>query len=112
MNELSYALSPEKSSGLSVPTEREKPRPCGFVDADQPDVGDAFVDGFSVVNDPDRVRYRLGFMPDSYGAYPNVSCIEYLDFMRGPTDCLARTGLARFGGSPTLPTWSTCWTNP
>lgn len=47
---------------------------------DEPDLGDAFVDGFSCTNDPDRVRKRLGFMPDAYGAYHNVSCIEYLDF--------------------------------
>lgn len=47
---------------------------------DEPDVGDAYVCGFSCTNDPDRVRHRLGFMPDAYGAYPNVSCIEYLDF--------------------------------
>ena len=47
---------------------------------DEPDVRDAFVDGFSVVNDPDRVRSRLGFMPDTYGTYPNVNTLEYLDF--------------------------------
>ncbi len=47
---------------------------------DLPTYGDAFVDGFSVVNDPDRVRKRLGFMPDYFGTYPNVNCHEYLDF--------------------------------
>ena len=47
---------------------------------DLPTYGDALVDGFSVVNDPDRVRRRLGFMPDSFGTYPNVNCYEYLDF--------------------------------
>jgi ABC-2 type transport system ATP-binding protein len=47
---------------------------------DLPNGGDAFVDGFSVVNDPDRVRRRLGFMPDSFGTYPNVNVAEYLDF--------------------------------
>lgn len=47
---------------------------------DIPTYGDAYVDGFSVVNDPDRVRRRLGFMPDAYGAYTNVNCAEYLDF--------------------------------
>ena len=36
---------------------------------DVPTRGDAFVDGFSVVNDPDRVRRRLGFMPDYFGTY-------------------------------------------
>jgi ABC-2 type transport system ATP-binding protein len=47
---------------------------------DEPTQGDAFVDGFSVVDDPDRVRRRIGFMPDYFGTYPNVSVREYLDF--------------------------------
>jgi ABC-2 type transport system ATP-binding protein len=47
---------------------------------DLPDYGDALVDGFSVINDPDRVRKRLGFMPDGFGAYHSMNCIEYLDF--------------------------------
>ncbi len=47
---------------------------------DEPTYGDALVDGFSVVDDPDRVRRRLGFMPDSFGAYENMNVTEYLDF--------------------------------
>lgn len=47
---------------------------------DCPQSGDAFIDGFSVTIDPDRVRRRLGFMPDYYGTYPNVNVTEYLDF--------------------------------
>ncbi|MEM8680203.1 MAG: ABC transporter ATP-binding protein [Planctomycetota bacterium] len=47
---------------------------------EQPTAGDAFVDGFSVVEDPDRVRQRLGFMPDAFGTYADVNCAEYLDF--------------------------------
>ena len=47
---------------------------------DVPSLGDAYVDGFSVIHDPDRVRRRLGFMPDSYGTYADVNCWEYLDF--------------------------------
>ena len=47
---------------------------------DLPTYGDALVDGLSVVNDPDRVRRRLGFMPDYFGTYPNMNCAEYLDF--------------------------------
>ncbi|WP_164103771.1 ABC transporter ATP-binding protein [Candidatus Laterigemmans baculatus] len=45
-----------------------------------PSYGDAIVDGFSVVNDPEMVRKRLGFMPDAFGTYANVNCAEYLDF--------------------------------
>lgn len=47
---------------------------------DLPSYGDAFVDGFSVVNDPEYVRGRLGFMPDAFGSYRDVNCREYLDF--------------------------------
>ena len=45
-----------------------------------PTSGEAFIEGLSSVNDPDRVRGRLGFMPDSFGTYTDTSCIEYLDF--------------------------------
>ena len=47
---------------------------------DLPSCGDALVDGFSVVNDAERVRRRIGFMPDSFGTYADVNCREYLDF--------------------------------
>jgi ABC-2 type transport system ATP-binding protein len=47
---------------------------------DEPTAGDAYVDGFSVIDDPDRVRRRLGFMPDYFGTYENVNVTEYLDF--------------------------------
>jgi len=47
---------------------------------DIPTWGDALVDGFSVVDDPDRVRRRLGYMPDAFGTYANVNVTDYLDF--------------------------------
>lgn len=45
-----------------------------------PSSGEAMVEGLSSVNDPDRVRGRIGFMPDSFGSYGDTNCIEYLDF--------------------------------
>lgn len=45
-----------------------------------PTRGEAYVEGLSSVNDPDKVRKRLGFMPDSFGTYPDTNCAEYLDF--------------------------------
>jgi ABC-2 type transport system ATP-binding protein len=47
---------------------------------DVPTRGDAYVDGYSVVSDADRVRDLLGYMPDSFATYANVNCGEYLDF--------------------------------
>jgi ABC-2 type transport system ATP-binding protein len=45
-----------------------------------PTSGEAYVEGLSAINDPDRVRMRLGFMPDSFGTYSDTNCAEYLDF--------------------------------
>lgn len=45
-----------------------------------PDHGEAWVNGFSVIDDPDRVRRRLGWVPDNFDTYQNVNCEEYLDF--------------------------------
>jgi len=47
---------------------------------DLPSAGEAFVDGYSSIDDPDRVRKRLGFMPDYFGTYPDMNVEEYLDF--------------------------------
>ena len=47
---------------------------------DTPTSGEAWVDGLSVIDDPDRVRKRMGWMPDGFGTYPNINCEEYLDF--------------------------------
>src|SRR5215471_15058157 len=47
---------------------------------DLPTAGDAFVEEFSIVDDPDKVRRIVGFMPDSFGRYSNVNVVEYLDF--------------------------------
>jgi ABC-2 type transport system ATP-binding protein len=60
---------------------------------DEPTAGDAFVDGFSVVQDPDRVRRRLGFMPDYFGTYQNVNVYEYLDFFARSYGLAGRTRL-------------------
>lgn len=47
---------------------------------DNPDRGMISIDGVSVVDHPFLVRNRIGWMPDAYGAYPNMTVIEYLDF--------------------------------
>ncbi len=61
---------------------------------DLPTYGNAYVDGFSVVDDPDRVRCRIGFMPDYYGTYSNVNVREYLDFFARAYDLRGTTRLA------------------
>lgn len=62
---------------------------------DLPSYGDAYIDGFSVVNDPEFVRRRLGFMPDSFGTYRDVSCSEYLDFFARAYSLIGRERIER-----------------
>jgi ABC-2 type transport system ATP-binding protein len=47
---------------------------------DVPQSGDARVAGYSVVDQPDKVRRVVGFMPDYAGVYANTTVFEYLDF--------------------------------
>lgn len=45
-----------------------------------PTAGRAFIDGADVVQHPDRVHDRLGYMPDFFGVYDQLTAGEYLDF--------------------------------
>jgi ABC-2 type transport system ATP-binding protein len=47
---------------------------------DLPTSGSIRVAGHDVVNFPAEVRQRIGWMPDSYGAYEHMTVFEYLDF--------------------------------
>lgn len=45
-----------------------------------PTSGEAFVFGYSSEREPDEVRRRMGFMPDVFQAYYDLSVIDYLRF--------------------------------
>lgn len=47
---------------------------------DSPDEGSINILGWDALNYPDKVRGVLGWMPDNYGTYNNVTVAEYLDF--------------------------------
>lgn len=46
----------------------------------QPDQGEIHVNGYSVRKEPREVRRLLGFMPDVFGVYGEMTVQEYLDF--------------------------------
>ena len=46
----------------------------------KPDQGEIYVGGYSVRNHPNDVRRQIGFMPDSFGVYGDMTVQEYLDF--------------------------------
>ncbi len=45
-----------------------------------PNDGEAFVGGYNVVKEPDKVRKIIGYMPDYFGVYNDLLVWEYLDF--------------------------------
>ncbi len=47
---------------------------------EEPDSGEAAIDGHSVRRDVAAVRRAVGYMPDYLGAYPHMLVFEYLDF--------------------------------
>lgn len=47
---------------------------------DYPNSGMAEICGVNVVDYPAEVRRRIGWMPDNYGTYKNMTVLEYLDF--------------------------------
>lgn len=47
---------------------------------DLPTAGQVRIGGFDVVEHPAEARRRLGWVPDSYGAYADLTVREYLDF--------------------------------
>jgi ABC-2 type transport system ATP-binding protein len=47
---------------------------------DEPTSGDALIDGVSVVEEPERARHLVGYVPDSLPTHRDMSVHEYLDF--------------------------------
>jgi ABC-2 type transport system ATP-binding protein len=47
---------------------------------DYPTMGQVIVNGFNVVTHPREVRKIIGWVPDSFGTYDNMTVLEYLDF--------------------------------
>lgn len=47
---------------------------------DQPQYGDCIVDGYSVIQYPEKVRKLVGFMPDALPLHRDITVYEYIDF--------------------------------
>jgi len=45
-----------------------------------PDYGEAYVCGKSIYTDPQEIRRLVGYMPDFFGVYDDMTVMEYLEF--------------------------------
>jgi len=81
VNDLSFELDQGQIWGFIGPNGAGKTTTLRMLaTVEQPSRGDAFVDGYSVVDHADQVRPLIGFMPDYFGSYPDMLVSEYLDF--------------------------------
>ena len=46
-----------------------------------PDAGEVRVAGYNPITEPDEVRARMGWAPDLFGLYDNLTAREYLEFV-------------------------------
>ena len=49
----------------------------------KPTSGTAYIDGIDVIEQPEAVRGRIGYMPAFFGIYDDMRVWEYLDFFAG-----------------------------
>ena len=47
----------------------------GFI---EPSEGEVLVDGMSILEEPELVRYSIGYLPESPPIYPELSVLDYL----------------------------------
>ena len=45
-----------------------------------PDYGEAYICGKSIYTDPQEIRRLVGYMPDFFGVYDDMTVMEYLEF--------------------------------
>jgi ABC-2 type transport system ATP-binding protein len=81
LDELNLELEPGDVFGFIGPNGAGKSTTmkilCGLL---QPTSGEAHVLGRSVVENGDFVRRNVGYMPDFFGVYEDLTVTEYLDF--------------------------------
>jgi ABC-2 type transport system ATP-binding protein len=103
VDEVSFSVERGKVLGFIGPNGAGKTTTMRILATlDTPQRGDARVGGFSVVDQPEKVRRIMGFMPDYAGVYANTTVTEYLDFfarahdLRGDARRRAVDGIIEF----------------
>jgi ABC-2 type transport system ATP-binding protein len=81
VNEASFTIQKGEVWGFIGPNGAGKTTTMrAIATLDLPDEGDVYINGSSVLVEPQKARQTVGFMPDSLGAYSDTTVLEYLDF--------------------------------
>ncbi len=81
VDEVSFGFSSGQVVGFVGPNGAGKTTTMRILATlDEPTAGDALIDGVSVVEEPERARHLVGYVPDSLPTHRDMSVHEYLDF--------------------------------
>jgi len=82
VSELSFDIPGKQVTGLLGPNGAGKTTTIRMLTTFlAPDSGDAEIAGFSVVKDSDRVRENIGYQPENPPLFPEMTVLEYLNFV-------------------------------
>lgn len=81
VDDISFAFSPKHIYAFVGPNGAGKTTTLRILATlDEPTDGDAFVDGISIVQYPEKARKLIGFVPDTLPTHRDMTVHEYLDF--------------------------------
>jgi ABC-type multidrug transport system ATPase subunit len=63
----------------------------------RPTTGRVTWDGVDLARDPDAVRRVLGYLPQDFGVYPNLTALEFLEYLAAVKGLDARAARRRIG---------------
>ncbi|MCI0528265.1 MAG: ABC transporter ATP-binding protein, partial [Nitrospira sp.] len=81
MDDVSFSISSGQIVGFVGPNGAGKTTTMRILATlEEPTDGDAFLDGISVVEEPEKARTLVGYVPDTLPTHHDMSVHEYLDF--------------------------------
>jgi ABC-2 type transport system ATP-binding protein len=81
LDDVSFSFGPGEVIGFVGPNGAGKTTTMRILATlDEPTGGDALLDGVSIVQEPERARRSIGFVPDALPTHSDITVHEYLDF--------------------------------
>jgi ABC-2 type transport system ATP-binding protein len=81
VDDVSFSFSSGEIVGFVGPNGAGKSTTMRIIATlDEPTGGDVYLDGISVVEEPDKAHRLIGYVPDSLPSHRDISVHEYLDF--------------------------------
>lgn len=81
VHDVTFSLAPGQVLGFVGPNGAGKTTTIRMLATHlRPDAGQAWIGGDELTARPDRIRRQVGYLPDTFGAYPGTRTGEYLEF--------------------------------